>query len=255
MAPLSKYLAFFSLALSASAMASPHISRNVYNHAHRSLGHAKADVDTPVPVVLAPKRKRSLNKRCQPKSANTTTTTSVPLPTTVPVNVAPAPPVDAPSVPPPPPPPPSSPSSAKASSTPPPPPPPPTTTPPPPAQTPPPSSDTSEPSFMIGTQGGQGTYYETGLGACGITNTDTQYIAAVSHLLFDAYPGYDGVNPNDNPVCNQKVTATYQGKSVQVTITDRCTGCALTDLDFSPAAFDGLADPSLGRIAISWIWS
>ena len=33
-----------------------------------------------------------------------------------------------------------------------------------------------------------GTYYATGLGACGITNTDTDYIAAVSHTLFDNYP-------------------------------------------------------------------
>ncbi|KAG2366614.1 barwin-like endoglucanase, partial [Suillus spraguei] len=100
-----------------------------------------------------------------------------------------------------------------------------------------------------------GTYYETGLGACGVTNTDSDYIAAVSHLLFDAYPGYDGVNPNSNPVCNQQVTATYQGKSVTVKITDRCTGCALRDLDFSPSAFNSLADESLGRIDIDWSWS
>ena len=78
---------------------------------------------------------------------------------------------------------------------------------------------------MIGTQSGQATYYETGLGACGITNTDSQYICAVSELLFDVYPsvlilfpsrsafslshrGYDGVNPNTNPVCNQQITLT-----------------------------------------------
>ncbi|KAF8843990.1 hypothetical protein BDN67DRAFT_963468 [Paxillus ammoniavirescens] len=261
MAPLSKYLAFFSLALSVSALASPHISRNVYNHAHRGLGHAKVDADIPVPVAAPPKRKRSLNKRCVPKPANATTSalptssplpassplpTSVPvLPSAAPVNVAPAPAS----------PPPSSSSPAESPSTPPPPPPPPTSTAPPPAQTSPPPSNSGEPSFMIGTQDGQGTYYATGLGACGITNTDTEYIAAVSYLLFDAYPGYNGVNPNDNPVCNQKVTASYQGKSIQVTITDRCTGCAITDLDFSPSAFNSLADPSLGRIDISWVWS
>ena len=32
------------------------------------------------------------------------------------------------------------------------------------------------------------TYYTTGLGACGITNTDSDYIVAVSHDLFDNYP-------------------------------------------------------------------
>ena len=52
-----------------------------------------------------------------------------------------------------------------------------------------------------------GTYYATGLGACGITNTDSDYIAAVSHTLFDTYPGYNGVNPNNNPICGRKATA------------------------------------------------
>lgn len=32
------------------------------------------------------------------------------------------------------------------------------------------------------------TFYMTGLTACGVTNKDTDYIAAVSHLLFDTYP-------------------------------------------------------------------
>ena len=31
-------------------------------------------------------------------------------------------------------------------------------------------------------------------------------------------------------------------------------GCAYNDLDFSPAAFDKLADESLGRIDITWEW-
>jgi len=108
---------------------------------------------------------------------------------------------------------------------------------------------------MVGTQIGQGTYYSTGLGACGITNQDTDYIAAVSHLLFDAFPGYNDVNPNANPICNRKVHVTYQGKSVTVAITDRCEGCALTDLDFSPSAFNQLADFSVGRISgMDWVW-
>jgi len=108
---------------------------------------------------------------------------------------------------------------------------------------------------MFGLQLGQGTFYSTGLGACGITNNDSQYIAAVSYLLFDNFPGYGGGDPNANPICGRKVKVTYQGKTVTVTITDRCTGCALTSLDFSPAAFDTLADPSLGRLYdIQWEW-
>ncbi|KAG8697102.1 hypothetical protein FRC09_008069 [Ceratobasidium sp. 395] len=104
-----------------------------------------------------------------------------------------------------------------------------------------------------GTHTGQATFYGTGLGACGITNKDTDYIAAVSHLLFDSFPGYGGGNPNANPICNKKVTAHYQGKSVTVVITDRCVGCAFGDLDFSPAAFDNLADQALGRLdGMTW---
>ncbi|KDR85070.1 hypothetical protein GALMADRAFT_54136, partial [Galerina marginata CBS 339.88] len=94
-----------------------------------------------------------------------------------------------------------------------------------------------------------------GLGACGITNNDGQHIAAVSHLLFDTFPGYAGGNPNNNPICGRTVTATYQGKSVQVALTDRCAACAITDLDFSPAAFNTIADPALGRISgMTWTW-
>ncbi|KAG6888690.1 hypothetical protein C0995_006680 [Termitomyces sp. Mi166 len=112
----------------------------------------------------------------------------------------------------------------------------------------------SIPSFLNGTQTGQGTFYSTGLGACGIVNHDWDHIAAVSHLLFDAFPGYDGINPNNNPLCGKQVSATHGGKSVTVTLTDRCEACALTDLDFSPAAFDVLADPSVGLISIEWVW-
>ncbi|VDB86517.1 unnamed protein product [Peniophora sp. CBMAI 1063] len=110
-------------------------------------------------------------------------------------------------------------------------------------------------SYLSGANSGDGTFYATGLGACGITNTDTDYIVAVSQELFDSYPGA-GANPNNNPVCNKKIKATYGGKSVTVTVTDRCTGCSLTSLDFSPSAFDKLADESVGRIHnVKWAWA
>jgi len=102
---------------------------------------------------------------------------------------------------------------------------------------------------------GEATFYGTGLGACGITNKDTDYICAVSHLLFDGFEGYTGGNPNSNPICNKKIKATYKGKSVTVTVTDRCVGCAKNDLDFAPSAFDQLADEALGRLTgMTWEW-
>jgi len=105
------------------------------------------------------------------------------------------------------------------------------------------------------TFGGQGTYYGTGLGACGWTNKDTDYIAAASELLYDTWPGANSGNPNDNPICGRYATAHYGGNSVRVKIVDRCVACKKYDLDFSPAAFSQLADQSLGRIDITWSWS
>lgn len=102
---------------------------------------------------------------------------------------------------------------------------------------------------------GDATYYATGLGACGMVSTDTSMIAAVSHLLFDTFPGATA-NPNLNPICGRKVIATYQGKSVEVEIVDRCTGCAIYDLDFSPSAFQQIGILDEGRLhGMTWHWS
>lgn len=43
------------------------------------------------------------------------------------------------------------------------------------------------------------------------------------------------------------------GKSVTVTITDRCGDCEQFELEFSPAAFEQLADQSVGLISgMTW---
>ncbi|KAM9908754.1 hypothetical protein OXX79_000170 [Metschnikowia pulcherrima] len=99
---------------------------------------------------------------------------------------------------------------------------------------------------------GDGTWYYTGLGACGWVNTDQDYIVAIGHGLFDQYT--PGTNPNENTLCGKKIRAHYQGKSVEVTAVDRCEGCKPYDIDFSPAAFSQLADQSVGRIKITWEW-
>ncbi|KDQ09287.1 hypothetical protein BOTBODRAFT_58775 [Botryobasidium botryosum FD-172 SS1] len=121
-----------------------------------------------------------------------------------------------------------------------------------------PTSSPSAPSsggdiLLPGVNNGQGTFYAPGLGACGITNAPTDLICAVSHLVFDAWPGATA-NPNENPICNRQLTATYQGKTTTCTVVDRCVGCAETDIDFTPTCFSQLADQALGRINISWQW-
>lgn len=70
------------------------------------------------------------------------------------------------------------------------------------------------------------TYYAPGLGACGITSSDSDSIVAISQLVFDAVQ--KGSNPNANPLCGKKIRASrYNEKdraqrSVDLTVVDRC---------------------------------
>ncbi|KAF8973997.1 RlpA-like double-psi beta-barrel-protein domain-containing protein-containing protein [Flammula alnicola] len=248
---------FLSLAASANALATPHVVRHPSHH--RAIA-ARVAAPAPVDVPALSLRKRQNTQRCRQRSSSVQAPSSTHpassaniLPVSKPTTSAKAAPPPAPTT-----------STKKATPTPAPAPAPATThvqqaaPAPAPATTKQSSTGSSSnlPSFMVGTQTGQGTFYATGLGACGITNTDTDHIAAVSHLLFDNFPGYNGVNPNSNPLCGRTVTAHYQGKSVTVALTDRCTGCAVTDLDFSPSAFNQLADFAVGRISgMTWTWN
>ncbi|KAL7269600.1 hypothetical protein RUND412_007725 [Rhizina undulata] len=107
---------------------------------------------------------------------------------------------------------------------------------------------------------GDGTYYNPALGACGINSTDTDFVGAVSWIVFDK--AQVGGNPNNNPLCGRKVRvsrfrselSTPVNASVEVTIVDRCTGCNATAIDLSPVAFDQIAEQVLGRVLVSWAW-
>lgn len=191
------------------------------------------------------------------------TTAPVLTPTTLVVSTPPPPPSSStPS---------STPSSTSTTKETPPPPPPTTQAPPPPpptTQAPPPSSSAPAPSPSAaagsssssgssgsssgGSHAGDGTYYDVGLGACGIDNSNSEYVCAISHELFDAV---STGNPNNNPLCGKKLTATRNGKSVTVTVTDRCPGCSRDSIDFSPAAFNQLGSEAEGRIQIDWSWN
>lgn len=111
------------------------------------------------------------------------------------------------------------------------------------------SSASSSGGSGSGSNSGDGTYYDTGLGACGITSTDSDFIVAISHERFDAV---NTGNPNNNPLCGKKITAYRGDKSVEVTVVDRCPGCDKNSLDFSPAAYDVLGTEAEGRIPITW---
>ncbi|RLL98664.1 hypothetical protein CFD26_107847 [Aspergillus turcosus] len=108
------------------------------------------------------------------------------------------------------------------------------------------------PTSHGGPYSGDLTYYNPGLGSCGFTNTDSDMICAVSHVLFDA--ASTGSNPNANPLCGLKLRLRRDGKSVDVKVVDRCVGCKVDDLDVSPAVFEKVADLDLGRVLVEWSW-
>lgn len=102
---------------------------------------------------------------------------------------------------------------------------------------------------------GDGTFYSpsVGLGSCGQQYQDTDLVAALAAVSMQAYnPG----NPNNNPLCGYKLNVWNNANpstTVTVAIVDTCPGCTgQYDLDLSPGAFNQLADPSVGRIQISW---
>ncbi|KAK9467883.1 RlpA-like double-psi beta-barrel-protein domain-containing protein-containing protein [Lipomyces arxii] len=113
------------------------------------------------------------------------------------------------------------------------------------------SAPTATSGSGSGTYSGDGTFYSTGLGSCGQTSTDSDFIVAISNQLMSAS---STGNPNSNPLCGQTITAYRDGRSVTVTVVDTCMGCAEYDLDFSPAAFDVLGTPDEGRVPITWSW-
>ncbi|KAI0056722.1 hypothetical protein BV25DRAFT_1920753 [Artomyces pyxidatus] len=100
---------------------------------------------------------------------------------------------------------------------------------------------------------GSATFYTPGFGACGFTNAATDLVVAVAAATFDAFPGTPLTDNSLNPICGKTVTATSGGKTVQAKVVDRCAGClGAVDLSFSPAAFDALASPTSGPIAVTW---
>ncbi|KAA8911660.1 RlpA-like double-psi beta-barrel-protein domain-containing protein-containing protein [Sphaerosporella brunnea] len=106
---------------------------------------------------------------------------------------------------------------------------------------------------------GDGTYYNTGLGSCGITSNDSEMVVAIGWQLYDGMAAGTAAqwNPNANPACGRKIWARRVGRDgagIVVKVVDRCTGCKATDLDFSPAAFKGIAEEWEGRVGVEWTW-
>lgn len=85
------------------------------------------------------------------------------------------------------------------------------------------------------------SYYNAGMGSCGISNTDSDYIFAYGLGKMQAS---GGANPNANPMCGRKIAIKcYDGTEVTATLTDSCPACNKKDgmLDLTPALWDRVA--------------
>ncbi|MEU2132885.1 RlpA-like double-psi beta-barrel domain-containing protein [Streptomyces sp. NPDC018352] len=123
------------------------------------------------------------------------------------------------------------------------------TTTPPPDQgkaTPPASGPPAEPPAEPPSAGyhGSATYYDPGLGACGITTTYSDFAVALDPSMFE--PGYP------SPSCGKKVEITHNGKSITAMVTDQSPGARRHNLDLTPGAFKALASLDQGLIDVTW---
>ncbi|CAG7935578.1 unnamed protein product [Penicillium nalgiovense] len=100
--------------------------------------------------------------------------------------------------------------------------------------------------------GGDLTWYETGLGACGWFNNGGDHVCAVSHIVYDR-ANVDG-NPNHNPLCGRPIHIQRGDRGIDVTLVDRCEGCAEFDIDVTRGVFEALGNLDEGRVHTDWWW-
>lgn len=101
------------------------------------------------------------------------------------------------------------------------------------------------PSISFGEErSGEGTYYTfaDGSGACSFDPSPNDLMIAALN-----FPDW-----STSAWCGACADVQGPSGSVRIRIVDQCPECQSGDLDFSPQAFAALADPSLGRVPITW---
>jgi len=93
---------------------------------------------------------------------------------------------------------------------------------------------------------GQATWFEVGVGACGGTNTDSEWVVALNQDQYTSgsWCWYTIVIENTNT-----------GKTATAAIVDECPGCGYGSLDMSPSLFTYLSDDGStdeGVFPIAW---
>lgn len=94
---------------------------------------------------------------------------------------------------------------------------------------------------------GKMTYYTPGSGSCGVTNTESDLIVAIPVSLYGTY-----ANPNSSPVCQKKISISYNGQTVQADVKDKCQSCKEGEIDVSPAVFKKFGSLDLGKMTVTW---
>ncbi|WVN87150.1 uncharacterized protein L203_102326 [Cryptococcus depauperatus CBS 7841] len=92
---------------------------------------------------------------------------------------------------------------------------------------------------------GVGTFYYTGLGACGQHSNDGDFMVALNSAQYGG--GYPG------PQCFKYITIQMGSKQIGgVQIMDECPTCDYGSLDLSPGLFTQFAGQDAGTIHITW---
>ncbi|KIR39935.1 B2-aldehyde-forming enzyme [Cryptococcus deuterogattii 99/473] len=92
---------------------------------------------------------------------------------------------------------------------------------------------------------GVGTFYYTGLGACGLNSQDSDFMVALNSAQYGS--GYPG------PQCFKYITIQMGSTTIGgVEILDECPTCDYGSLDLSPGLFTQFADYDAGTIHITW---
>ncbi|KAF9070026.1 hypothetical protein BDP27DRAFT_1324571 [Rhodocollybia butyracea] len=112
------------------------------------------------------------------------------------------------------------------------------------------------PGFFNGTNSGQ-----DGVGICGTEiENNSEFVGYVNEMLFNSVPGYDSTkdSPQDNPVCGQLMSVTYEGRTIQVIVEDMDLFAeSPAGIGLSSAAFGTLTGNNfgLGIINVTWEWA
>jgi len=96
--------------------------------------------------------------------------------------------------------------------------------------------------------GGQATWFDQGgiAGACGTVNSDDAFIVALDPTV------WGDINTRSGH-CDQQISISWNGKTIQVTAADECMGCGPNSLDLSHAAFEAFASRDVGVLqGITW---